>query len=206
MVSLGLQALRGRLHRPLLLLQAHVCLTARHSQEAWWGLVAGMGPTFNSQLREVGVDAGAARARALLAPGTWGWRLGCPSLVVAGVQHTFRKGWRQVSLWQGDCAAAVGRAPLDQCPWAEGVWPAPVDCWGAVCLQAAGAPCEPSWGWLCWCSVSGQQAPALCFCGAHGWGSARLQAGWQVLSARSQPLQEAATEVGIAAGRQGSTC
>ena len=144
MVSLGLQALRGCLHRPLLLLQAHVRLAARHSQEAWWGLVAGMGPTLNSQLREVCVDAGAARARALFAPGTWGWRLGCPSLVVAGVQHTFRKGWRQVSLWQGDCAAAVGRAPLDPCPWAEGMWPAPVDCWGAVCLQAAGAPCEPS--------------------------------------------------------------
>lgn len=35
--------------------------------------------------------------------------MGCPSLVVAGVQHTFRKGWRQVSRWQSECGAAVGR-------------------------------------------------------------------------------------------------
>lgn len=47
LVSLCLQALPGCLHRPLLLLQAHVRLTACHSQEAWRGLVAGMGPTLN---------------------------------------------------------------------------------------------------------------------------------------------------------------
>ena len=53
--------------------------------------------------------------------------------------------------------------------------------------------------------MKGLQAPARFDFGGHGWGSACLQVGWKVLSARSRPLQEAAAEVDNAVGRQGIT-